>query len=109
MFENKTDLISISSLGGKKQQINFAVSLSFAYIIFCNIPRKNGNFLKNQISLVKLLFSCQLANQVFIFLLSIFCIKIQRKAHVPEPLFNEVVGCRSVMLSKRDFSTGVSL
>ena len=84
MFENKTDLISISSQVGKKQQINFAVSLSFAYIIFCNIPRKNGNFLKNQISLVKLFFSSQLANQVFI---SIFCVKIQRKAHVPESLF----------------------
>lgn len=44
MLENRKGLVSASSLGGKKQQINFAMSFPFTCVIFCNIPRKNGNF-----------------------------------------------------------------
>ena len=43
MFENRKGLLSTSSLGGNKQQINFALSFSFAYVIFSDIPRENGN------------------------------------------------------------------
>ena len=44
MFENREGLVSTSSLGSKKQQVNFSISFSFVYIIFRNIPRENGNF-----------------------------------------------------------------
>ena len=42
MLENRKGLVSASSLSGKKQQINFAMSFSFVYVIFCNVPKKTA-------------------------------------------------------------------
>ena len=39
MFRNRKYLVSTSLLGGKKQQINIAMSF-----LKENIPRENGNF-----------------------------------------------------------------
>ena len=83
MFKNRKDLVSTSSLGGKKQQINFACHFQKKY------SKRKRKFIKNVISLVKL-FSCHAGNQVFtnhVYFFSSLNIVIQRKKTVPGSLF----------------------
>ena len=69
MLENRKGLVSTSSLGGKKQQINFAMS-------FFAIFQRKRQFEKHAICLVKLLFTCQPRNRVFIFFFYFFLVTL---------------------------------